>query len=111
MTQCLLRKLFVSLILSSPRRTWEYYPFCGVEVLPTSCGLLLSQRKYVIDLLTKHNMLTSKTVPTPLAVGSPLSAHDGSPPVDVTLYRQFVGGLQHLCMTRPDIAFAVNKLS
>ena len=31
--------------------------FCGVEVLATSSGLLLSQQKYVIDLLSKHNML------------------------------------------------------
>ena len=70
--------------------------FCGVEVLPTSMGLLLSQRKYVVDLLARHNILASKPVPTPLAVGTPLTAHDGTPPVDATLFRQVVGGLQHL---------------
>ena len=85
--------------------------FCGVEVLPTATGLLLSHRKYVVDLLSKHNMLSSKPVSTPLAVGSSLSLRDGSPPVDATMFRQIVGGLQHLRMTRPDITFAVNKLS
>ena len=94
------------------QRIWVIYrSFCGVEVLPTSTGLLLSQRKYVVDLLGKHNMLSSKPVPTPLVVGSSLSACDGCPPADATLYRQVVGSLQHLRMTRPDIAFAVNKLS
>ena len=39
--------------------------FYGVEVLATSTGLLLSQQKYVIDLLSKHNMLDSKPISTP----------------------------------------------
>ena len=42
--------------------------FCGVEVLGTSTGLLLSQHKYVIDLLSKHNMLDFKPVSTLLVV-------------------------------------------
>ncbi|KAG6536764.1 hypothetical protein ZIOFF_001833 [Zingiber officinale] len=42
--------------------------FCGVEVHPTSNGLLLSQQKYVIDLLSKHHMLDSKPVSTPIAL-------------------------------------------
>ena len=44
----------------------------GVEVLATSTGLLLSQQKYVIDILSKHNMLDSKLVSTPLVVGTSL---------------------------------------
>ena len=85
--------------------------FCGVEVLATSTGLLLSQHKYVIDLLSKHNMLDSKPVSTSLAIGTSLIAKDGTVPVNATMYRQVVGGLQHLWMTRADISFAVNKLS
>ena len=85
--------------------------FCGIEAIPTTNGLLLSQCKYVLDLLAKHNMVSSKPVPTPLATGTSLSAHDGTPLVDATTFCQVVGGLQHLRMTRQDIAFAVNKLS
>ena len=73
--------------------------FCGVEVLTTSTGLLLSQQKYVIDLLGKHNMLDSKPVSTSLVVGTSLTAIDGTVPVNATMYRQVVGGLQHLRMT------------
>ena len=61
--------------------------FCGVEVLPTRDGILLSQHKYVVDLLRKHNMLDSKPVSTPLAVGSPLTLHDGAAKVNSTMYR------------------------
>ena len=51
--------------------------FCGVEVLATSTGLLLSQQKYVIDLLSKHNTLDSKPVSTLLVVDTSLTAIDG----------------------------------
>ena len=74
-------------------------------------GLLLSQQKYVIDLLRKHNMLGSKPVSTPLAVDTSLTAHDGIALVKATMYRQMVGGLRHLRMIWPDIFFIVNKLS
>lgn len=56
-------------------------------------------------------MLTSKPFPTPLVVGTPLFASDGNPPVDASLFLQVFGGLQHLRMTRPNIAFIVNKHS
>ena len=67
--------------------------FYGVEVLATSTSLLLSQQKYVIDLLRKHNMLDSKTVSTPLAINTSLNATDGSSLINATMYGQVVGGL------------------
>ena len=56
-------------------------------------------------------MIDSKPVSTPLTTGISLTIHDGAAPINATMYRQVVGGLQHLRMTRPDISFAVNKLS
>ena len=61
--------------------------FCRVEVLATSTGLLLSQQKYVIDLLRKHNMLGSKSISTSLAIGTSVTANDGTPLVNATMYR------------------------
>ena len=55
-------------------------------------------------------MLGSKPVSTSIAVGTSLTAKDGTTPVNVTMYCQVVGGLQHLWMTQPDISFSVNKL-
>ena len=60
--------------------------FCGVEVLATSFGLLLSRKKYVIDLQSKQNILGSKHVSTPLVVGTFLTANDGTVPVNATMY-------------------------
>ena len=53
--------------------------FCGVEVLYNNRGIILSQHKYIVDILSRHNMFDSKLVSTPLAIGSSLSAHDGGP--------------------------------
>ena len=69
---------------------------CGVEVLATPMGLLLSQQKYVIDLLRKHNMLSSKPISISLALGTSLTAKDDTASVNATMYRQVVDGLQHL---------------
>ena len=74
--------------------------FCGVDVFATSTSLLLSQHKYVIDLLSKHNMLDSKHVSTPLVVSTSLTTKYGIVPVNATMYRQVVSDLQHLRMTR-----------
>ncbi|XP_039006143.1 secreted RxLR effector protein 161-like [Hibiscus syriacus] len=40
-----------------------------------------------------------------------LKANDGQLLGDVHLYRSVMGGLQYVCLTRPDIAYAVNKVS
>ena len=80
--------------------------FCGVEVLATSTSFQLSQQKYFIDLLRKHNILDSKPVSTSLAMGTSLTTTDGTAPVNATMYCQVVSGLQDLRMTRPDISFS-----
>ncbi|KAL5562152.1 hypothetical protein UlMin_031899 [Ulmus minor] len=54
-------------------------------------------------------MFDTKPAKTPGAVGKNLSKFDGDPMEDITQYRSVVGSLQYLTITRPDIAFAVNK--
>jgi hypothetical protein len=56
-------------------------------------------------------MLEAKPVSTPMASSTNLSAYEGEPFPDQTLFRSTVGALQYLSITHPDIAFAVNKLS
>ncbi|PHT52590.1 hypothetical protein CQW23_07052 [Capsicum baccatum] len=71
-------------------------------------GYFLCQSKYVKDLLSRANLLSSKPVSTPLSPKSLLHSEDSPPFSDPTLYRNLVGGLQYLTFTRPDIAFAVD---
>ena len=82
-------------------------------MVPCSDGaLLLTQSKYAKDLLFKAGLKDCKPMPTPLFVSEKLSATVGDILDDVTAtrYRSIVGGLQYLTLTRPDIAFAVNKV-
>ena len=53
----------------------------------------------------------AKNVSTPLSTITALVLNDGATPTDATLFRTLIGGLQYLSLTRPDIAFAVKKLS
>jgi hypothetical protein len=47
-----------------------------------------------------------------LQTSEKLSLHKGDllGPIDASKYRSIVGALQYLTLTRPDIAFAVNKV-
>jgi Reverse transcriptase (RNA-dependent DNA polymerase) len=85
--------------------------FLEIEVQTTSYGMHLSQLKYIKDVLTRANMLLSNPYPSPMVPNSSLSRHDGDPFEDPHLYRSIVGALQYATLTRPDIAFSVNKVS
>lgn len=85
--------------------------FLGVEVATTSNGLLLSQLKYITDLLTRTNMIGAKLVTTPLATEPTLIVLFKITLTNPSEYRIVVGSLQYLCHTCPDIAYVLNKLS
>ncbi|RVW27791.1 Retrovirus-related Pol polyprotein from transposon RE2 [Vitis vinifera] len=85
--------------------------FLGVEVIPTHAGLFLSHHQYIRDLLSTTNMLGAKDVSTPLSTTASLKLFDGTTPIDSIDFRRVIGSLQYLSLTRPDISFAVNKLS
>lgn len=86
--------------------------FLGIEVLTDSNGLLLHQSKYAKELIHRAGLLDCKPVPTPMSSSDRLSLDSGLllDAATATRYRSIVGGLQYLTLTRPDIAFAVNKV-
>ena len=85
--------------------------FLGLEITSSSEGYYLSQAKYASDLLTKAGITDSKTSATPLETNSRLTSMDGTPLDDPTIYRQLVGSLVYLTVTRPDISYAVHIVS
>ena len=85
--------------------------FLGLEISSTTEGYYLSQAKYASELLTRAGLTDNKTCTTPLEPNSKLTPMDGIPLDDPTLYRQLVGSLVYLTVTRPDIAYAVHIVS
>ncbi|KAM0000492.1 putative RNA-directed DNA polymerase [Helianthus debilis subsp. tardiflorus] len=84
--------------------------FLGIEVQSKGPDLILSQRKYILEILNKAGLSQSKPVSSPCSPSVHLVLGD-SPSFDNPVrYRQIVGALQYLTLTRPDIAFAVNKV-
>ena len=85
--------------------------FLGVEVTPHSHGLFISQRKYILDLLTRAHMFEAKPATTPLVTCPPLTLHSGTSLSDPSKYITIVSTLQYPSLTRPNIAYTVNKHS
>lgn len=85
--------------------------FLGIEVKPQSNGsLLITQSKYVRDLLAKTDMQEAKSLPSPMISDLKLSKDGSTPFSDPTLCRSIVRALQYAVSTRPDICFSVNKV-
>uniref|UniRef100_A0A2N9HQ21 Integrase catalytic domain-containing protein n=1 Tax=Fagus sylvatica TaxID=28930 RepID=A0A2N9HQ21_FAGSY len=85
--------------------------FLGLEVSSSSDGYYLTQAKYTSDLISRAGITDSKIADTPIEYNNRLNTHDGEPLPDATLYRQLVGSLVYLTVTRPDISYAVHIVS
>ncbi|GJY43502.1 putative RNA-directed DNA polymerase, partial [Tanacetum coccineum] len=85
--------------------------FLGIEVAKTSDGLVLSQRKYTLDILKDSGMLGCRPSAFPFEQGTKLDKGEEEARVDATRYRRLVGRLLYLQATRPDITYVVNILS
>jgi len=85
--------------------------FLGIEVAQSKDGLVISQRKYVMDILEETGLLKAKPVDTPMDPNVKLLPNQGEPLSDSGRYRRLVGKLNYLTVTRPDISFAVSVVS
>ncbi|XP_047269155.1 uncharacterized mitochondrial protein AtMg00810-like [Capsicum annuum] len=84
--------------------------FLGVEVHYQPTGLILTQSQYVGKLLDHANMDGVKPIGTPMATGFQLSQYGSSSFLDPSLYRNLIGALQYITITRPDVSLTINKL-
>ena len=85
--------------------------FLGLEVSSSTDGYYLPWAKYTFDLISRASITDSKIVDTPIEYNGRLNSHDGEPLSDVTLYKQLVGSLIYLTITRPNISYAVHVVS
>ncbi|KAJ0970451.1 hypothetical protein J5N97_023328 [Dioscorea zingiberensis] len=85
--------------------------FLGMEVARSKCGIVISQRKYVLDLLAETGMSGCKPSDTPMDPNQKLKEEENGEQVDKGRYQRLVGRLIYLSHTRPDIAFVVSVVS
>ncbi|KAI3766949.1 hypothetical protein L2E82_17029 [Cichorium intybus] len=85
--------------------------FLGIEVTRTRDGLVLNQRKYVLDILNDCGLQGCRPCTFPMEQNLKLDKDNEDPKVDASQYRRLVGRLLYLQATRPDIAYSVNVLS
>jgi hypothetical protein len=75
--------------------------FLGLEITSSDDGFYLTQAKYTSDLLSRVN---------PIELNPHLTHSSGEPLFDPTLYRQLVGNLVYLTVTRLNISYAVHQV-
>lgn len=83
----------------------------GVEAHQNAQGLLLTQTKYIKDLLAKTNMTQAKVVITPTRNSNTAPKTSTATLFDATVYRQVVGSLKYLQLTQSKLRFATNLVA
>lgn len=90
----------------------DLYYFIGIKVTRTPYGIVLTQEKFVSNHLKRVGMVDCNPIAMPLSVSEKLSYNEGFllRPNNATSYRSVVRSLQHLTLTRLEIAFSINKV-
>lgn len=81
-----------------------------MEVAHSKNEIIVSQRKYVLDLLKETGMLRCKLATTPMDTSQNLRSNENNP-IDKRIYQRLAGNLIYVSHTRPDIAFSVSAVS
>ena len=81
------------------------------EVAQSRSGIVISQRKYALDILEKTGMMGCKPIDTPMDPNVKLLPGHGEPLNNLERCRRLVGKLNYLTVTRPDISFPVSVVS
>ncbi|RDX69842.1 Copia protein, partial [Mucuna pruriens] len=84
--------------------------FFGIEVAQSKEGIVISQRKYALDILQEASMSNCRPVDSPMDPNMKLMVKQNDFYFDPERYRRLVGKLIYLTITRPDFSFAVVSL-
>lgn len=85
--------------------------FLGIEVVQSSAGIFISQKKYVLEILNRFHMKDCNPVLTPSEPSLKLTRFGTGKKMNSTPYKQIVRSLMYLTSTKPDIMYAVSLIS
>lgn len=86
--------------------------FLGVEVRQSAKGIHISQKKYAGEILERFGLEKCNGVKNPMVPGSNrLSRQEKGKKVNATLFKQMVGSLMYMTVTRPDLMYCVCFIS
>jgi len=77
--------------------------YLGIEVTQNLKHVLISQKKYIGELLNKFGMVDCNSLFTPMEQNMKLTSKEGNEFEDATKYRQLVGSFIYLTTIRLDI--------
>ena len=85
--------------------------FLGIVIAHSSNGIILSQHKYILDILTETGFTDCKPAKTPIDGNLRLTLKENEHETNIGNYQRLVGRLIYLSHTCPDISHAINILS
>lgn len=85
--------------------------FLGVEVHQGVNGIYISQKGYAGEILKKFRLSNCNGVRNPIVPGNKLSKEENGVKANETLFKQIVGSLMYMTVTRPDIMYSVCLIS
>jgi hypothetical protein len=88
----------------------DVHYFLGLQITRTDTALTITQTRYLLSLLHKFGLAGAKPVATSIASGTSLFAINGTLLSDPMPFRQLVGSLQYLTLTRPNISYDVHHV-
>ena len=77
--------------------------FLGFEVLQKTDGIYISKKKYALDVLKGFGMEESNSIHSPIVTSFKVFKDENGVKVDATFFKQMVGSLMYLTVTRPDL--------
>ena len=81
--------------------------FLGLQIKQMKNGTLVSQGKYIKDMLKKFGMNKAKPISTPMGTNANLDSDASGNMVDQKLHRSMIGSLLYVTASRIDVMFSV----